>query len=58
MKLRLKRLGTHEEYDLNECAASRCMSGSDLILASKKLVDIDIGLCDYHWLIYCEKTGE
>jgi hypothetical protein len=51
-KLRVKRVKDWDTYDVSGCVASRCMSGSTVILATKKVAPVDVGLCDYHLEMY------
>lgn len=46
-KLKFKRL-KDGAYNPLICAVSKCESVSDVIDATKKLLPVDIPLCDYH----------
>lgn len=55
-KIRLKRiLDWSENYHHSICVAARCQNYSEIILATKEIAPVDVGLCGFHWIKYCEE---
>lgn len=56
--MKLKRLRSGESYPSHECSAARCHAEPTIILATRKLADCDVHLCDRHWSAYCDEDDE
>lgn len=54
MKLKTRKRGDDRPSTI--CSASRCKAVSTIILATGKLDDCDVHLCDRHWEQHCDET--